>query len=172
MEEMGIIRRLDALGRIVIPREFRKLNRIEVGDPLEMRALSGGEILVKKVDLSAQLKSVGQIAIAALNEKLDYSFAICSPEGWLLASGGKNNLSGEELGPEVMQAVQALKSTTLKCEDANVKSKNKLVTFFPIIGETGSFGAIAAFTDEPITAEHKALIDTVARFTGATMQNF
>ena len=30
MEQMGIVRRLDALGRVVIPREFRKLNRIEV----------------------------------------------------------------------------------------------------------------------------------------------
>ncbi|MDE6399224.1 MAG: AbrB/MazE/SpoVT family DNA-binding domain-containing protein, partial [Clostridiales bacterium] len=102
MEETGIIRRLDALGRIVIPREFRKLHRIEVGDPLEMRANASGEITIRKVDVSAQLKSVGALAISALTPHIDTQLAVCSCEDWLLFSGGKSVKQ-----PELPEALQS-----------------------------------------------------------------
>ena len=86
MEQMGIVRRLDALGRVVIPREFRKLNRIEVGDPLEIRALANGDILVRKVDLSAQLRSIGAIALSSLAPHTHNTVGVCTPEEWLMFS--------------------------------------------------------------------------------------
>ena len=161
MEETGIIRRLDALGRIVIPREFRKLNRIEVGDPLEMRALSSGEILIRKVDLSAQLKSVGAIALSVLNEHTDKPLGVCSCEEWLEFSGsGKHELTGEELSEEA------------KTAEAGIKFRSKFAAFYPVFGETGVFGALVLFTDEEPDQTEKALMQTAARFTGKSMQKF
>lgn len=172
MEETGIIRRLDALGRIVIPREYRKLNRIEVGDPLEMRALSGGEIMIRKVDLSAQLKSVGAIAISSLIANTDKQIGICSTDTWLEFSSGKNDLCGEELSDIMQTAVQSTASSVIKCEDANIPCKYRYAAVYPVFGETGVFGALVLFTDDEPTEKEKAIMETAARFTGKSMQKF
>lgn len=172
MEEMGIIRRLDALGRVVIPREFRKLNRIEVGDPLEIRALEGGEILVKKVDLSAQLKSVGAMAVTVLGEQIDKAVGVCTPQEWLLFSDSGNSLEGCELSETASEAVNAQRKKTVKCSDAGIEDKAKYAVFYPILGDTGVFGALVLFTDSDTTAAEDMLLETVARFSGKSMQKF
>lgn len=62
MKTTGIVRRLDELGRIVIPKEYRKLYGIEIGDPLEIKGNENGTITVSKVsnrtELLALCKSV------------------------------------------------------------------------------------------------------------------
>ncbi|MCL2798358.1 MAG: AbrB/MazE/SpoVT family DNA-binding domain-containing protein, partial [Firmicutes bacterium] len=47
MKVTGIIRKLDMLGRIVIPREYRKMLKIREADPLEIIAMDNGDILVR-----------------------------------------------------------------------------------------------------------------------------
>ena len=49
MEDRGIIRRIDDLGRIVIPREYRKLYGIDLGDPMEI-AVRGYELSLRRAD--------------------------------------------------------------------------------------------------------------------------
>ena len=50
MKAPGIVRKLDDLGRIIIPKEIRKTMRIECGDPLEIFINSGGGITLRKFD--------------------------------------------------------------------------------------------------------------------------
>lgn len=169
MEETGIIRRLDALGRIVIPREFRKLNRIEVGDPIEMRALSNGEIIIRKVDISAQLRSVGLMALAPLSEHTDKLIGVCSADKWLEFSR-KCALSGEELPEHIAKAADSRKSSFIACEGLQCGASHAAV--YPIFGETGIFGAYVLFTDSEPTPAEKSLLETVAAFTGKTLQKF
>ena len=147
MEQMGLVRRLDALGRVVIPREFRKLNRIEVGDPLEIRALANGDILVRKVDLSAQLRSIGAIALSSLAPHTHNTVGVCTPEEWLMFSAAVSGL-------------------------ADISCKKKYAAFYPAYGDTGVFGALVMFADEQPTESENVLMDTVARFVGKSMQNF
>ena len=56
MKATGIVRRIDDLGRVVIPKEIRRTLRIREGDPLEIFTDRGGEVILKKyspmVDLS------------------------------------------------------------------------------------------------------------------------
>lgn len=47
MKATGIIRRIDDLGRIVIPKEVRRVMRIKEGDPLEIFTTPNGEIVLK-----------------------------------------------------------------------------------------------------------------------------
>lgn len=47
MKKSGIVRNLDPLGRIVIPKEMRKVMGIKVGDPMEIARVDNG-IVVKK----------------------------------------------------------------------------------------------------------------------------
>ena len=171
MEETGIIRRLDALGRIVIPREFRKLHRIEVGDPLEMRTNANGEITIRKVDVSAQLKSVGALAISALTPHTDKQIAVCSCEEWLLFSGGKS-IKQPELPEALQTAVQSRKHSVLACAEAGVQSRFAHVAVYPVAGETGVFGALVLFTDPAPAAAENTLFATMAAFMGASVQKF
>lgn len=48
MRATGIVRRVDDLGRVVIPKEIRKTMRIKEGDPLELFTTKDGEIVFKK----------------------------------------------------------------------------------------------------------------------------
>ena len=50
MKTTGIVRRVDDLGRIVIPREYRRAYEIEIGDPMEISADENGIITLKRVD--------------------------------------------------------------------------------------------------------------------------
>ena len=51
MKATGIVRRIDDLGRIVIPREIRKNLRIKEGDPLEIFTTTDGEVVFKKYQM-------------------------------------------------------------------------------------------------------------------------
>ena len=48
MKATGIVRRIDDLGRVVIPKEIRRTMRIREGDPLEIYTNSDGEVIFKK----------------------------------------------------------------------------------------------------------------------------
>lgn len=50
MKATGIVRRIDDLGRIVIPKEIRRAMRIKEGDPLEIFTTSEGEIILKSTE--------------------------------------------------------------------------------------------------------------------------
>ena len=85
METKGIIRRLDDLGRIVVPKEYRRMLKIELGDPLEIFTLSNGDIVLRRFDMSAAVKNEGELAAAALENETgrtvlkDVSFTV--PQG-------------------------------------------------------------------------------------------
>ena len=48
MKATGIVRRIDDLGRVVIPKEIRRPMRIREGDPLEIFTAADGEVIFKK----------------------------------------------------------------------------------------------------------------------------
>lgn len=48
MKATGIVRRIDDLGRVVIPKEIRRTMRIREGDPLEIYTAVDGEVIFKK----------------------------------------------------------------------------------------------------------------------------
>lgn len=62
MKATGIVRRIDDLGRVVIPKEIRRTLRIREGDPLEIYTDKDGEVIFKKYSLMGDLQDVaGQI---------------------------------------------------------------------------------------------------------------
>ena len=55
MKATGIVRRIDDLGRVVIPKEIRRTMRIREGDPLEIFTDSDGEVVFKKYSPGGEL---------------------------------------------------------------------------------------------------------------------
>ena len=70
MKATGIVRRIDDLGRVVIPKEIRRTMRIREGDPLEIFTDSNGEVVFKKYS------PVGEMAPFA-NQYADVLFRAC-----------------------------------------------------------------------------------------------
>ena len=60
MKATGVVRRIDDLGRIVIPKEIRRTMRMREGDPLEIFTGQGGEIIFKKYSMMAELSQFSQ----------------------------------------------------------------------------------------------------------------
>lgn len=59
MKATGIVRRIDDLGRVVIPKEIRRVLRIREGDPLEIYTGNTGEVILKKY---SPINELGQFA--------------------------------------------------------------------------------------------------------------
>ena len=57
MKATGIVRRIDELGRVVIPKEIRRTQRIRRGDPLEIFTTGDGEVIFKKYSPIGELHS-------------------------------------------------------------------------------------------------------------------
>lgn len=58
MKATGIVRRIDDLGRIVVPKEIRRTLRIREGDPLEIFTEREGEIIFKKIFAHRRIEPV------------------------------------------------------------------------------------------------------------------
>lgn len=92
MKATGIVRRIDDLGRVVIPKEIRRTMRIREGDPLEIYTSRDGEVIFKKYSLMGGVEDFA----AQLCETMSRSTgAICARDGpgiplspWLAAPSG------------------------------------------------------------------------------------
>lgn len=171
MKNVGIIRRVDALGRIVIPREYRKLNRIEIGDPLEIVANDDGGIVLKKVDLTAELMQYGQRATDIAASLLDCTALVCTGEKYVCGSGaGKNGFVGEPAGKAVANAIESRKCSTCSSAEAGLgDSKNAVIC--PINGDLDCFGAFVLLTEQS-DSEAQKVASALAAMIGRTMQKY
>ena len=86
MKATGIVRRIDELGRIVIPKELRRVLRIREGDPVEIFTDADGVVL-KKYARIRELGDYAETYCQALNGALGFSAAVTDTETVQFASG-------------------------------------------------------------------------------------
>lgn len=86
MKATGIVRRIDDLGRIVIPKEIRRTMRIRNGDPLEI-FVGSGEVVFKKYSPVMELKDVALRFAEALARDLGLPVAVCDTEQMVCVGG-------------------------------------------------------------------------------------
>ncbi len=87
MKATGIVRRIDELGRIVIPKEIRRTLRIREGDPLEIYTDREGGIILKKYSPIGELAAFALDFAEALSTTLNLTAVICDRDTILAASG-------------------------------------------------------------------------------------
>lgn len=71
MKATGIVRRIDDLGRIVIPKEIRRIIRVREGDPMEIFVGDGGQVIIQKYSPVNNLRDFALEYVEALHESLD-----------------------------------------------------------------------------------------------------
>ena len=87
MKATGIVRRIDDLGRVVIPKEIRRTMRIREGDPLEIYTDREGEVIFKKYSPIGELASFAAQYAETLYKTCSLSVVICDRDAVIASAG-------------------------------------------------------------------------------------
>ena len=117
MQEQGIVRRIDELGRLVIPKELRKTLRIREGDPLEIYA-SKDELVLKKYSPISSLKEISSAVADGIENITEKTCIITDCDTVVYVSSGKNkDMIGKNISEEMEQILKDRKSVVLSRSD-------------------------------------------------------
>ena len=178
MKATGIVRRIDDLGRVVIPKEIRRTMRIREGDPLEIFTTRDGEVIFKKYSLIGGLEDFAAQFRDTLARSSDFTAVITDRDSVIATSGpGKRELIGRALSPELEQLMEGRSIYQRSKGDAAVpvcEGSDHLLTATaaPILCQGDVLGLVlfAAGVDQyPGESEYK-LAQTVAAFLGRHME--
>ena len=87
MKATGIVRRIDDLGRVVIPKEIRRTMRIREGDPLEIYTDNDGEVIFKKYSPIGDLSGFAGIYAEVLHKTGGSPVVVCDRDHVVAVSG-------------------------------------------------------------------------------------
>ena len=107
MRATGIVRRIDELGRVVIPKEIRRTLRIREGDPLEIYTDHDGEVVLKKYSPIGEISAIAKDYTDSLYRTLGHIACICDRDAVVSISGtSKKELMEKPLSTEIDQVLQ------------------------------------------------------------------
>ena len=156
MKATGIVRRIDELGRVVIPKEIRRTLRIKEGDPLEIFT-DRDELMLKKYSPIATLERFSKATARSLNDLSGKIAVICDTDGVLHAYGeGKKELDGKTLSAEMDKILKERKSymansvegETLLPLTASGEEGVTAQVIVPIVSGGDCLGAVAILSKE------------------------
>lgn len=108
MKATGIVRRIDDLGRVVIPKEIRRTMRIREGDPLEIYTDREGEVIFKKYSPIGEMNSFAAQYAEALHRTADMCVVITDRDAVIAVSGApKKSYADRSLSGAVEELISA-----------------------------------------------------------------
>ena len=121
MKATGIVRRIDELGRIVIPKEIRRTLRIKEGDPLEIFTNRDGELILKKYSPINELEEVAQAAAKALAESTGH-IVLISDKDTIVAGEGitKSDFIGKAVSSALDEVMASREHILLNAADSEI----------------------------------------------------
>ncbi len=178
MKATGIVRRIDDLGRVVIPKEIRRTMRIREGDPLEIYTDHEGEVIFKKYSPIGELNAFAAQYAETLSKVCGMAAVICDRDS-IIACGGvpKKEFMDVRISSEAERLVEARTLYTHTAGETYfgiVDSVNKwqISCLMPIIAEGDIIGCVASLTDSENTATETEikLVQTAATFLGKQIE--
>lgn len=119
MKATGIVRRIDDLGRIVVPKEIRRTLRIREGDPLEIFTDREGEIILKKYSPIGELGQFAGEYAESLAQTTGYLVLVTDCDHVIAASGsGKKEFEGKPVSRQLEEAISERKNYQASAGDA------------------------------------------------------
>ncbi|MBR3882677.1 MAG: AbrB/MazE/SpoVT family DNA-binding domain-containing protein [Clostridia bacterium] len=107
MKATGVVRRIDDLGRVVIPKEIRKVHRIKEGDPLEIYTDKEGEIILKKYSPIGELTEFASTYADTISKTTGHIACITDKDTVIAVSGGfKKDLLEKNLSKELEEVIE------------------------------------------------------------------
>lgn len=107
MKATGIVRRIDDLGRIVIPKEIRKTFHIKESDPMEIFINGEGEIILKKYSPMGEMSSFAKQYTDSLAQASGHIAVITDRDTIVAASGGMKGCVGKRVSKGLEECMQS-----------------------------------------------------------------
>lgn len=182
MKATGIVRRIDDLGRVVIPKEIRRTLRIREGDPLEIFTDREGEVILKKYSPIGELTEFATEYAESLNDALGYVTVITDRDTIIAVAGGSKKEYLEKRVSKSLEKLMEDKKITLVTEkektyalasDEGEEKKYTSQVIVPIITQGDSIGAVVILSKDTtkVLAELEAKVaETAANFLGKQME--
>ncbi len=149
MRATGIVRRIDELGRVVIPKEIRRTLRIREGDPLEIYTDHDGEVVLKKYSPIGEISAIARDYTDSLYRSLGHICCICDRDMVVSVSGASKKELWEKALSHDMETVISNRQTL----HLNASSNAKMI---PITNEDDA-GSYTAQIVVPIIADGEVI---------------
>ena len=180
MKATGIVRRIDDLGRVVIPKEIRRTLRIREGDPLEIYTEKDGEVIFKKYSPMGDLQDCAAQLCDSIGKNTGHIAAVADRDSIIAVAGApKRELLEKRNSPELEQLMEQRKNYRYRSGEARLRPAEAVDRYHlgvaaPIIAEGDLMGCVMLLLsendNEPTESEQK-LAQTVAGFLGKQMEN-
>lgn len=147
MKATGIVRRIDDLGRVVIPKEIRRTMRIREGDPLEIFTGSGGEVVFKKYSPVGELGDFAGSYADSLARCCSLPIIICDRDSCIAAAGiSKKEVLERRISPALEEIIESRKEAIIPADKASLALEGldyNLLFAAPIISNGDLSGCVA-----------------------------
>ena len=180
MKATGIVRRIDDLGRVVIPKEIRRTLRIREGDPLEIFTDREGEIILKKYSPIGELGNFAKEYAESLSQTAGHITCVVDKDQIIAVSGAsKKDFMDKHISPAMEKAINARNTIVATRNDTDFVPileddlegiyNHQLIS--PIISEGDVLGAIVFLSNDKKMGEVEGkLAQTAAGFLGKQME--
>lgn len=157
MKATGIVRRIDDLGRVVIPKEIRRTMHIRDGDPLEIYTDREGEVIFKKYSPVGELTEFASQYAETLRRVCDLNVIVCDRDAVIAFAGvPKKDFAEKPISSELEAILETRKLYVRapgerKCPaSAEMTSEYFISVAAPMICEGDLVGGVVSLTkDEP-----------------------
>ena len=183
MKATGVVRRIDDLGRVVIPKEIRKTLRIKEGDPLEIFTDREGQIILKKYSPIGELSEFATEYAETLSKTTGHIACITDKDTIIAVSGGaRKEFLEQNISEELEQLMEDKEIYTSK-ENSNVsmpitrndnsERKYNSQVVYPIISNGDTIGTVILMSKESnvkMNEVEKKVAQSAATFLGSQME--
>ncbi|XMB86440.1 stage V sporulation T C-terminal domain-containing protein [Mycoplasmatota bacterium WC44] len=176
MKATGVVRRIDDLGRIVIPKEIRRTLRIREGDSLEIFVDQQGDVVFKKYSPVEDISTFAQQYVDAIYTTNKREVVVVDRESIVAASGSiKKDVLGKKISQKIDELLIKRNSVTTKdneefeiCSDVFVKQP---ISLRPINAHGDIIGAVIVLGKKDISDIDVSIIETASAFIGKYLEN-
>ena len=180
MKATGIVRRVDDLGRIVIPKEIRRTLRIREGDPLEIYTEKDGGVIFRKYSPMGDLQEFAAQMCEAIGSSTGCIAAVADRDGIIALAGAPKRELLDKPNSEALSRLMEQRKLyryepgTQVIPAAEGVDKYHLGVAVPILCQGDLMGSVMMLLgegDSPLAESDQKLVRTVADFLGKQMEN-
>jgi len=180
MKATGIVRRIDDLGRVVIPKEIRRTLRIREGDPLEIYTERDGEVIFKKYSPMGDLSNLAAQLCESMGKNTGHITAVADRDTIIALSGApKRDLMDKRISSELEQLMEQRKTYRYESGEVKIRINDHVDRYHlgvasPILSEGDLMGCVMILleeNDQPLTESEQKLAQTLSGFLGRQMEN-
>lgn len=178
MKATGIVRRIDDLGRVVIPKEIRRTMRIREGDPLEIYTDKDGGVIFRKYSLMGGLSDFAGQMCETMNKTTGETAVITDRDTCIAVSGSaRRALTDRRVSPELERLMAGRQLYRREAGSslpvAEGEDRYLVSCAAPILSEGDVLGCVLFLTedDRPASDTNAKLVQTIAAFLGRHMES-